>query len=165
MSLLDRFGRLINSYLNDFSDQTGRRLDSSRDPRRGDPDLDAAFDELNDFLNDKNSRFEKDSGKERTQYSWRDAETGNNSKQTKSNLPPDELRVDYELLGVPFGADEETCKSAYKKQIIAHHPDRHAKHEGNYKKATDRTARINAAWDRIEKYFNLTKKKNNTAGM
>jgi curved DNA-binding protein CbpA len=46
------------------------------------------------------------------------------------------------------------CKAAYKKLLKLHHPDRHAGHTGNMKKATEKSARINAAYDRIEKWRN-----------
>jgi len=153
MGILDRLGSIINSYFNDFSDKTGRYYKS---PAGGsdDPDVNAAFEELDDFLNGKKTGTEN----KRSEYRWSDntdgasGSTRGSSSRTSSNMPPEELRDDFEKLTVPFGADEETCKAAYKKLIKIHHPDRHAGHEGNFKKATERTARINAAWDRIEKW-------------
>ncbi|MCL2804706.1 MAG: DnaJ domain-containing protein [Treponema sp.] len=130
MGIFSRLGTIINSYLNDFGVQTSRGYKPS-----GDPDYDAAYDELNDFLNGNEKRREP-FGKTNTDV----------------KLPPQELRDDFEKLGVPFGADEETCKTAYKKLLKVHHPDRHAGHEGNYKKATERAARINASWQRIAKW-------------
>jgi hypothetical protein len=65
-------------------------------------------------------------------------------------LPPEELRRDFAELGLPFGAGAEECKAAYKRLLKLHHPDRHAGHEGNMRKATEKSARINAAYDRIE---------------
>ena len=132
MGIWGRLGSVIKSYLNDNDTEIpsgGQRRGSAS----GDPDLDAAFDELNDYLN----------GKER------------NKRPAASDSvkpPPEELRADFSELGVPFGAGAEECKAAYKKLLKIHHPDRHAGHEGNFKKATERTARINAAWDRIEKW-------------
>jgi len=76
-----------------------------------------------------------------SKFSWQDIK-----------LPPEWLRADFELLEVPFGADDETCKAAYKRLLKIHHPDRHAGHEGDFKKATEKTAKINAAHDRIEKW-------------
>jgi len=140
MSIWDRLGNVINSYLNDFEKETSGRFRSSNNYRHSDPDLDAAYDELNDFLDDKEPRTEK-----KHQYSWQD-------QTATKKLPPQELRADFELLGVAFGANEETCKIAYKKLLKIHHPDRHAGHEGNYKKATEKSTKINAAWDRIEKW-------------
>jgi DnaJ-domain-containing protein 1 len=66
--------------------------------------------------------------------------------------PPEELRRDFAELGIPFGAGAEACKAAYKRLLKLHHPDRHAGHEGNMRKATEKSARINAAYDRIEKW-------------
>jgi len=152
MGIWSRLGSVINSYINDFGEQTfGNSKTHSGGNRSGDPDLDAAFDELNDFLNgnEKSSGTKKNESSK--QYSWRDAETSGKSK-AKGNLPPEELRADFEILEVPFGADVETCKASYKKLLKVHHPDRHSGHEGNYKKATERSAKINAAWDRIEKW-------------
>jgi len=151
MGIWDRLGSVINSHMNDFSRETNSRLKSQSSYYRNDPDLDAAYEELNDYLNPKAKNKRPD------EYSWQDAATGQgaktaNAKPAGVKLPPEELRADFKLLGVPFGADNETCKAAYKKLLKLHHPDRHAGHESNYKKATERSAKINAAWDRIEKY-------------
>ena len=145
MSLLERLGKVINSYLNDFGEQTSQSFRTRSGSSGNDPDFDAAFEELNDFLNQKETQNNrKDDGR-----FWQDTP---NSKQRDKKFPPEELRADFECLGVPFGADNETCKIAYKKLLKIHHPDRHAGHEENFKKATAKSAKINAAWDRIEKW-------------
>jgi curved DNA-binding protein CbpA len=136
MGVFDRLGTIINSYFNDFSGETSGRFKSS-----GDPDFDAAYEELDDYLNRKEHHSEKETN------SYYEA-----AKPSGVKLPPEELRSDFELLGVSFGADNETCKAAYKNLLKIHHPDRHAGHEGNYQKATQKSAKINAAWDRIEKW-------------
>jgi curved DNA-binding protein CbpA len=136
MGIFDRLGTIINSYFNDFSSETAGRFKSS-----GDPDFDAAYEELDDYLNRKERHFEKDANR-----------NFGTARPSGVKLPPEELRPDFALLGVPFGADIETCKAAYKNLLKLHHPDRHAVHEGNYKKATEKSAKINAAWDRIEKW-------------
>jgi DnaJ-domain-containing protein 1 len=148
MSIWSRLGSVINSYLNEFESETSRsetsRSEASRSYKSsGDPDLDAAYDELNEFLNRKDTH----SNKEKAEYTWK--ETNDNRKTSGKKLPPQELRADFELLGVPFGADMQECRAAYKKLLKIHHPDRHAGHEGNFKKATAKSAKINAAWDRI----------------
>jgi len=161
MGIWDRLGTVINSYFTDFESDTASRL---RSPRRssGDSDFDAAFEELNDFLNG-DSRIKKTEHTESSRsYSWKDADASYEEKKysertsTKKTsyikLPPEELREDFEILGVPFGANEEICKTAYKNLLKTHHPDKHAGHAGNYKKATAKTAKINAAWDRIENW-------------
>jgi DnaJ-domain-containing protein 1 len=145
MGIWSRLGNVINNYINDFTGDTDARLGQGSYSRTtGDPDLDAAYDELNEFLNRKETRGESRSG-----YA-----SSNSGAFTGGKLPPEELRADFEYLGVPFGADAETCKAAYKKLLKIHHPDRHAGHEGNYKKATEKSAKINAAYDRIERWRN-----------
>ena len=135
MGLFDRLGNVINSFFDGFSEQSASRFRSSSAGSTGDPDLDAAYEELNDYLNRKGETVRQ-----------------NNAR---SKLPPEELRADFECLGVPFGANAEVCKAAYKKLLKVHHPDRHAGHEGNFKKATAKSAKINAAWDRINKYWEV----------
>ncbi|MDR0502700.1 MAG: J domain-containing protein [Treponema sp.] len=147
MGIWDRLGSVINSYINDMAgEKTGESPSSGRFSSR-DPDLDAAFDELNDFLNQKDTGYTK---KENAKNDWQDFESAGAS--SKSKIPPEELRADFELLGVSFGADADECKAAYKKLLKIHHPDRHTGHEGNYKKATEKSAKLNAAYDRIEKW-------------
>jgi len=113
--------------------------------------LDAAYEELNDYLNGKESNPVRGGD----DYDFSNGYASSNSGAfAGAKLPPEELRVDFEYLGMPFGASAEACKAAYKKLLKIHHPDRHAGHEGNYKKATEKTAKINAAYDRIEKWRN-----------
>jgi len=153
MGIWDRLGNVINSYINDFGEQTFSRSKTySSGSRSGDPDLDAAFDELNDFLNRNEKTSSKKSGESSKAYTWQDTETSRKNSRAKGNSPPEELRADFEILEVTFGADMETCKASYKKLLKIHHPDRHSGHEGNYRKATEKSAKINAAWDRIEKW-------------
>jgi curved DNA-binding protein CbpA len=145
MGIWSRLGSVINSYVNDMIGEGSRESSfQGRANLSGDPDFDEAYDELNDFLNGKEKR---NGEKEQAGYAWKDRSFAG------GKLPPEELRADFECLGVPFGADGETCKAAYKKLLKIHHPDRHAGHEGNFKKATERSAKINAAWDRIEKLW------------
>jgi len=149
MSVWSRLGSVISSYLNDFEEETAGRFKTHANSRSGDPDFDAAYEELNDYLNRREPRTGGQTG-----YSQHDSRknSGNGGANSGAKLPPEELRADFECLGVPFGADNDTCKAAYKKLLKIHHPDRHAGHEGNFKKATERSAKINAAWDRIEKW-------------
>ncbi|WP_010256706.1 J domain-containing protein [Treponema primitia] len=144
MGIFDRLGDVIRSYLNDTG--PGFTAGPSMGRRYADPDLDAAYEELDDFLEGK----DKAGGR---------ADTGENGFSHEGNAgnagsktPPESLRGDFDALGLPFGASAEECKAAYKKLLKLHHPDRHAGHEGNMKKATEKSARINAAYDRIEKW-------------
>lgn len=148
-NFFDRLGTLLRSFLDEDSDH----LFGSR-PSHGhvsDPDLDAAYDELNEFLNSEREQ-------QRKTYTWSDPHenfktSGSRSFGAKSqnqSTIPESLRKDFEELGLPFGAGEEECKAAYKRLLKIHHPDRHAGHPGNMKKATEKSSRINAAYQRIE---------------
>jgi DnaJ-domain-containing protein 1 len=119
MGIWNRLNSVINSYFTQSED----------------PDLNEAYDELNDYLK----------GKKTPKYE-------DKKIYEEKKMPPEELRGYFADLGVPFGAGSEECKTAYKKLLKIHHPDRHAGHEGNFKKATEKSAKINAAYDHIEKW-------------
>ena len=142
MGIWDRLGRVLKSHLDSDSSVKGR----DRTTRHADPDIDAAYEELNEFLNKDKAK----PGEEKDKWDFtQDKTSGSNTQQT---MPPEELRRDFAELGLPFGASAETCKEAYKKLLKIHHPDRHAGHQGNFKKATEKSARINAAYDRITQW-------------
>ena len=139
MGIWDRLGTVIKSYLHDFEEDTEKvfKKDSQRNFHRGnrggDPDLDAAYEELNDFLNGKAAQPEQ--------------------TEKKKRPIPREVQQDFAELGLTPEASVEECKEAYKKLLKVHHPDRHTKHEGNLKKATEKTARVNAAYERLMKWL------------
>ncbi|GHV87639.1 hypothetical protein AGMMS50255_9350 [Spirochaetia bacterium] len=147
MGIFDRLGDVIKSYLNDEDEKIFGR--TGREPRRGgDPDLDAAFDELNDFLKGDSRRGDRRGIVDEEPGGG----AGRSAGKTGNRAAPAALRQDFAELGLDLGASAEECKAAYKKLLKIHHPDRHAGHPGNMKKATEKSARINAAYDRIEKW-------------
>ncbi|MDR2029321.1 MAG: J domain-containing protein [Treponema sp.] len=174
MGIFDRLGDVIRSYLND-EDSRLFGSPSRREGQYGDPDLEAAFEELNDFLGQGSkegagkfsrtggfregrrggaSGWEEDfAGNRRAgNGSWEDPGNTRQEQDRNRERIPESLRRDFEELGLPFGASSGDCKAAYKRLLKLHHPDRHAGHAGNMKKATEKSARINAAYDRIEKW-------------
>lgn len=122
MGIIDRLTGVLRTYLGEFSSGSRESF--------GDPDVDAAWEELDDFLGKK---------------TFADASGARSEKRA-----PEELRPDFAELGLPHGASLEECKAAYKRLLKLHHPDRHAGNAANLKKATEKTARINAAWERIK---------------
>jgi curved DNA-binding protein CbpA len=176
MGIFDRIEDVIKSYLNSEDDRVfGSRSGGSfnaRGGRSGDPDVEAAFDELNEFLNRGKSPPEddtyenwgaagpargagarrKESGAGHTRTGSRSGAGDTHGNRGSASAVPETLRADFAELGLPFGAPAEDCKAAYKKLLKTHHPDRHAGHEGNMRKATEKSARINAAFDRIERW-------------
>jgi DnaJ-domain-containing protein 1 len=144
------FGRLedlVKSYLND-TDEPLFRFRGERGS--ADPDLNSAYEELDEFLNAGKSGAGNFAGG--TGGKSRNAENGRSGTRSAENAIPEELRGDFAELGVPFGASADDCKAAYKQLLKKHHPDRHAGHEGNTRKATEKSARVNAAFDRIERW-------------
>jgi DnaJ-domain-containing protein 1 len=151
MGIIDRLGDVIRSYLNDEAEDPFERSFRSRRQSYADPDMDVAFEELDDYLQGKTEQ------KKRPSFEAGNFEAGNfrTSTGTRSFATPEvpeSLRQDFAELGVSMGASQETCKAAYKKLLKIHHPDRHAGHPGNMSKATEKSARINAAFDRIERW-------------
>jgi DnaJ-domain-containing protein 1 len=146
VGIFERLEDLVKSYLNGGDD--------FRFPgERGftDPDLNSAYEELDEFLNAKSGTGNFSAGKKR------DAKRGPDGSRTAGDKTgrtpvPEELRGDFAELGVPFGALADECKAAYKQLLKKHHPDRHAGHQGNMQKATEKSARVNAAFDRIERW-------------
>jgi DnaJ-domain-containing protein 1 len=142
MGIFERIEDIIKSYLNDEDEV---RLGKNR--RRGDPDYEAAYKELNEYL---------DGGASARSRASSDYEAHGQSSRAYSSSAgagvSEDLRRDFAELGLPFGASAEECKTAYKKLLKIHHPDRHAGHAENMRKATEKSARINAAYDRIESW-------------
>jgi DnaJ-domain-containing protein 1 len=152
MGIIDRLGNVIRSYFNDGDPgpSVGSSGEGARSSRYVDPDLDAAYDELDDFL--RGGKRPGTYGEKPPFGHGPGSNGGSGTAGGTVNPPPESLRVDFAELGLPLGASEEECKIAYKRLLKLHHPDRHAGHEGNMKKATEKSARINAAFDRIEKW-------------
>jgi len=138
MGIWERLGSVIKSYFTDESD----KLFGNHSRWRSDPDVDAAYEELDGYL--------KGNGSRERAYSQEEAE-----KQKKPRPVPEEIKRDFAELGLTPEATAEECKDAYKKLLKIHHPDRHANHEGNMNKATDKSARVNAAYDRLVVWFRV----------
>ena len=136
MGILGRLGNVVKSYLNDDNDsifgKKGQGSMGGGSRSRGDPDLNAAYEELDDFLNGK----ENDSKK---------------AEPARRHIPA-EILADFAELGLSAEISAAECKAAYKKLLKIHHPDRHAGNPEALKKATEKTARVNAAYRRIENW-------------
>jgi DnaJ-domain-containing protein 1 len=148
VGIFERLEDLVKSYLNGGDEPS---LKSSQTRHFGDPDLDSAYEELDEFLKTgKSGPGNFSTGESRSRESGNGRTAGN--RTTGGNAVPEELRGDFAELGVPFGASVDECKAAYKQLLKKHHPDRHAGHQGNMRKATEKSARVNAAFDRIERW-------------
>lgn len=147
--LFDRLGNLLRSVFQDEGENF--------DPWKGkfsDPDEEAAWEELNEYLNEASPGGAKSSGTGSggSGFSW-----GNNSGRSYSRTSggvgiPVELRNDYSTLEVPFGASMEEVKQSYRRLLQIHHPDRHADNPDSQKRATEKTQQITYSFLRIKKF-------------
>jgi len=157
--IFDRFGTLLKSLWNQDKDPFGRS--SSEDFRSGspgDPDLDDAMDELDAFLkNDKQGqeRLERERQRRREQAeqeAHRRFSSGS-SGRTGNAGPSSRLAEDYKALGLAYGAPIAEVKTAYKRLLKQHHPDRHGGSPEAQKRATEYSARLNEAYAHIESWI------------
>lgn len=146
MGIRDRLENVIKSYLNDDTEKVFRK---SSQTRYSDPDLNAAYEELNDYLGGGDGR--KKPGDSSTEKKT-EKETAGKQKRPV----PEELKKDFAELGLSPDAQADECKSAYKKLLKLHHPDRHSGDPEKIKKATEKTARVNAAYDHLERWFRIS---------
>jgi len=142
MGIWDRLETVIKSYFTSDDEKIFGGSRNWRSTSGGDPDLNAAYEELNDFLGDGGGREKQEN---------RDEKRENEGK--KKRPVPEELKSDFAELGLSPDATAEECKEAYKKLLKIHHPDRHANHDENMKKATAKTARVNASYERLMQWY------------
>jgi DnaJ-class molecular chaperone len=145
-------GRILNSlkdalktYLEEDSifDDFGKML-KKQGRYSADPDVNAAYEELDDYLKHGPGAGKGESFDGRHRERRQDV--------PKKPPIPEKIKRDFAELGLSPEASPEECKGAYKKLLKIHHPDRHAGHPDNMRKATEQSARINAAFDRIEQW-------------
>jgi len=153
--ILDRLAELFKSWTApDYDDrQSGAFRPSSG--RSGDADFDDAMAELEaDLAGDRAARekLERDrEARRRAEEAFR--ERGRNgSGGGSSDALREKLAADYRTLGVPVGSPFAEVKAAYKRLQKLHHPDRHQADPESARKATETSARINAAYSRLERY-------------
>ena len=147
MGIWDRLETVIKSYFAAEEEKVFGGSKGWRSTSGGDPDLNAAFEELNDFLGGKGDRENN-------------GENGKQENEGKKKRPvSEELKSDFAELGLSPDASVEECKEAYKKLLKIHHPDRHANHEENMKKATAKTARVNASYERLMQWYKMQEKR------
>jgi len=66
--------------------------------------------------------------------------------------PPDELRLAYAALEVPYGADFATVRKSYRALMRKYHPDRHTSSPEKQKAATELAQKLTHAYELIEKH-------------
>lgn len=108
-----------------------------------DNDFAEAWDELNEFLSSPDGSTP--------------GETSYTTRPSSVPAPPDMLRPDYKNLGIPFGADFNITKKAYKQLIIKYHPDKNSDNPEAMHHATEKSKSLNISYQKI-KAWELAKK-------
>lgn len=149
--IFDRLGRLFKSLadIDPFAPAGGDQGRQARPGARrstGDSDLDDAMAELDDFLDPDRMAAE---ARERER---REREERERSRRPSPATAAADRRLQeaYRTLGLPFGTPYPAVKSAYKKLLREHHPDRNGGTPLKLRAATELSARINAAFQLIE---------------
>ena len=137
--IFDRFGNLLKSlFSEDSPSQPGGTSFS-------DPDLQDAWDELEDFLHD-------DNGSKTTSRS-----SFTSRVRTPEPEIPVQLQQDYKLLNSKPGTPLTEVAKSYRQLLRIHHPDKHAADPEAFAKATEKTKSLTAAFRRIKEYTDTGK--------
>jgi hypothetical protein len=133
---IDRLADFLKSLFRDGEAGEGERpAGSAGGSRFRDPDLQDAWEELNDYMR-TGSRDSSHQGTE--------------EQSARRHAPADEsLRQDYANLEVPFGSDIETVRRSYKTLMLKYHPDKHGGDPQAQKIALEITKKINESFERI----------------
>ncbi len=153
--IFDRLGQLLKSWVAPDSDSAGHS--SWRKSDLDDPDVQAGMDEINDFLSDdpaakarEKARAEAEAHAEQEARSRSRQNNRGAGMYSRSSGPPADVLEAYKTMGLAPGASRTQVKAAYKKLLMQYHPDRNSDTPEKLKMATDISARINAAYQRIE---------------
>ncbi|MFW5712913.1 MAG: J domain-containing protein [bacterium] len=141
--LFERFQRLLRSYL-----QFGAPSDKWFEEHDEEADFREAWEELDEFLRSGTSSGHSRRGAGNGSGTRGGARFGFASREQR--LPPEELRKDYELFGVAFGASFQEVRSAYRRLMRTHHPDLHAGDNIKQREATHKSQQLNTAYQRIK---------------
>lgn len=140
--IFDRLGDLLRSIV-----QSSDAPSASARTGFSDPDMQEAWEELDDYLNPEKERGSSTAG----------GRTGRGGSQAgpasaRRRGPPEELHGDYRNLEVPFGSSFEEVRKAYKNLLVEYHPDKHSGSAEKLQIATEITKKINASFQRIKRY-------------
>ncbi len=159
--IFERLERLVKAWVNTGVSSAPSSGGSGAGQRYGDPDLDAAMAELDDFLDTSKTDSEKREAEERRAQAERERrarEAGSRQGRTswaggtQADSTSAVVEEAYRYLGLKPYSPFAEVKAAYKKLLFKHHPDRNASTPGDLRKSTETSTKINAAYQIIETY-------------
>lgn len=143
----DIFGR-VSDFMRDLFNGD----DIFSDRPSSDPDLQEAWQELEQFLSTgtTDSKTGNSGGKSQYQTGSGYSSARQNQQEMHSHLT--ELKKDYQTLEVPFLAHIDTVRTSYKRLLRAYHPDRFSNDPDKLQVATEVSSRITSAFTRIKEF-------------
>ena len=146
-SFIDRLAGFLRDLMGDRDDRpddhghSGGPATGRARPGGADPDLRAAWEELEDYLGSGTGAGGTAGG----------PGSGRGGQRTRRPEPPvdESLRQDFANLEVPFGADIETVRRSYKALVLRYHPDKFASDPEKQRMALEITKKINESFERI----------------
>ena len=144
-SFIDRLADLLRGLMGDKEQGPGGAPRTGAGASGGshwqDPDLRAAWEELEDYLGSGSGSSSRAG----------DRPAGAGRGHSRQPEPPvdESLRQDFKNLEVPFGSDIETVRRSYKELILKYHPDKFASDPEKQRTALEITKKINESFDRI----------------
>jgi DnaJ-domain-containing protein 1 len=151
--IFDRFERMFKSWVAGAADDVEELFGAARvRGSSGDSDLDAAMDELDDFLNagrTETEARERDRARREREEAARRSSTSSSSYSRPSG-PPATLVKAYRSLGLAYGTPFPEVKAAYKRLLMQNHPDRNSATPEQLKRSTEISTQLNAAYQTIE---------------
>ena len=136
---IDRFAEFLRGVMGG-DDHPAAGQGSRPRQRFVDPDVQEAWEELDDYMNTGRS-----DGTERVRQGRGPGADGAGFRQA----PDESLRQDYANLEVPFGADRMTVLQSYKALMIKYHPDKFAGDPEKQRVALEITKKVNQSYERI----------------
>ena len=148
---MDNFFDDLNKLFKNIGNSIEGMLGSEKKERYTDPDMQEAMEELDDYLNDEDTKESKSRAKYK-EYNSNTNQSRKNQYKPRQNKELNELKQDYANLEVSFLAPFKKVKEAYKKLLRKYHPDKHINNPEKLKIATEITKKINSSYSRIKAY-------------
>lgn len=136
--LFERLSRLIRSW--------GVSGETSTSSQSYDPDLQAAEEELEAYLNP---------GRNRPKSGSQGARSYAHDYQAQRAAPAQdpELKKAFDVFDLPYGAPWDEVNTAHKKLLMKFHPDRHYQTPQSQREATQISQMINEAYQKLKKHY------------
>lgn len=140
---IDRLAELLKSL---FGSEEGSGAGGTTSQRAVDPDVQAAWEELDEYM-----RTGSSGPRTRSTSGGSTRASGAQGRAQASRRVDESLRQDYANLEVRFGADVEEVRASYKRLMLKYHPDKYPGDSEKQKLALEIAKKINQSFERIRR--------------